>query len=228
MIARAVDKSKTEIWEIQQATFFKIFPQYGQPKLYFLLKHQADCIAELLEYYGKDADDILIEAKRLVEESLQSPSESCGAVPSDTYIKTNKGETEMTNTEMMNQLLGNENAKRIKASRVALIEEAIKAGIGQAVAYMEGADYKQMLLVTQISPDEDGRYYSELEEITYWDMSGTLEDFPESMHRHVEHGFVQHVTSVVSLIEASDMVEYSSNLVARMEKELAADEARYE
>ncbi len=129
----------------------------------------------------------------------------------------------MNDADMVMQVLGNENSKRIRASRVALIEEARQAGIEEAGEYLKQADYRDMLLITQIQPDDDGRYYLQLEEITCWDMSGTLENFPERMHRYIEHGFVNHVISIVVLIEAHDAMQYSSDLVARLKNDFTVD-----
>lgn len=64
-----------DIWNIQEGAFFKAFPQYEQPDLLYKLKYEVDRIAKLPAWSGKDAIDILIEAKRLIEEQLDSPTD---------------------------------------------------------------------------------------------------------------------------------------------------------
>ncbi len=75
MTTDAACNSESEIWQYQQAVFFKAYPQYAQAPLLDALNVQVKRLANLPSYSGKGSDDILIEAKRLVDECLGALTE---------------------------------------------------------------------------------------------------------------------------------------------------------
>jgi hypothetical protein len=123
----------------------------------------------------------------------------------------------MKGSEMMDQMLGEENYKRLKQSRTELVEAATKAGADEARDYyLKEADYVSLLLISRLVTDEDGRY-PELWNITGYDMDTTSDDYPEEIQRYFEHGFVEHIRCVVALMEAQEVMEHSADLMARFD-----------